>query len=156
MRDVKIALCLTCKVVWSIEWLNWILTPLHHQHKNFCISHIFSRSLVDTIILKFGPLDGGWLYWCLLVRIFFSRFLHSSSKVIFLLLYVLFPFPVNICLVFSLWGLGPKEGALSWTATCVSHVTPVTLLWQILDPNQVILWKSLLWLLPKTVYSFPC
>ena len=36
-------------------------------------------------------------------------------------------FPVNICLVFGLRGLGPKEGALSRTATHVSHVTHVTL-----------------------------
>ena len=49
-------------------------------------------------------------------------------KVIFLLLYVLFPFPVSICLVFGLQGLGPKDGALSQTMTRVSHVTHVTLL----------------------------
>src|SRR5258708_19190212 len=67
-------------------------------------------------------------------------FFFFKDSVIF---YVLFPFPVNICLVFGLRGLGPKEGALSQTTTRVSHVTHVTLLLQILDPNWVIPWKSL-------------
>ncbi len=58
-------------------------------------------------------------------QIFFLKILSFSLKVIF---YVLFPFPVNICLVFSLRGLSPKEGALSQTAMHVSHVTHVTLL----------------------------
>ena len=47
-----------------------------------------------------------------------------------------------------------KEGMCHELHRVVSHVTPVTLLWHILDPYRVTLWKSLSWL-PPNMYIIP-
>ena len=58
------------------------------------------------------------------------------------------------------WRRGSWRRTWSYKCWCheprrvVSHVTPITLLWHILDPYRVTLWKSLSWL-PPNMYIIP-